>query len=251
MDRALAYLAIREAFHVAAEENGIELVRTPTGAYWIPLRDIDVLAATINEQRTEIYESARETVGTGDVVLDCGANVGVYTRHALNRGAKLVVAIEPAPEALECLRRNLQSEVASGRVIIYSKGVWNKDAELQMNMSSKWASTASSITLDRGGKGPTVPLTTIDKLVAELNLPTVDFIKMDIEGAEMQALEGAAETVRRFHPKLAISVEHRPTDPDRIPEVVRRLWPNYQSRCGRCENVSGSIQPSVLFAHAP
>jgi FkbM family methyltransferase len=74
--------------------------------------------------------------------------------------------------------------------------------------------------LDRGGKGPVVPLTTIDKLVDELRLPSVDFVKMDIEGAEMQALKGAVATVRRFHPRMAISVEHRPSDPDRILELV-------------------------------
>jgi FkbM family methyltransferase len=186
----------------------------------------------------------------GDVVLDCGANVGVYTRHAVDRGAKLVVAIEMAPESLECLRRNFTKEVADGRVLIYPKGVWNQDAELELSVGPDRASTASSVALDRGAKGHKVPLTTIDKLVLELNLPSVDFIKMDIEGAEMQALEGARETVHRFHPRMAISTEHRPTDPDRIPELIRTLWPEYTSQCGQCTNVNGSIQPDVLFAVA-
>jgi hypothetical protein len=106
------------------------------------------------------------------------------------------------------------------------------------------------VVLDRGGRGPKVRLTTIDKLVAELKLPSVDFIKMDIEGAEMQALEGAVETVRRFQPRMAISVEHRPTDPDTIPEFVHRLWPHYWYECGPCTNVNGNIQPDVLFARA-
>ena len=73
---------------------------------------------------------------------------------------------------------------------------------------------------------------------------------MDIEGSEMQALEGGIETVRRFRPRLAISLEHRPSDPDRIPELVRRLWPGYVTQCGPCANVNGHIQPDVMFAHA-
>jgi hypothetical protein len=133
---------------------------------------------------------------------------------------------------------------------VYPKGVWNKDDELPLSTGSEWASTASSVALDRGVQGPKVPLTTIDKIMGELKLPTVDFIKMDIEGAEMEALEGAVETVRQFHPRMAISVEHRPSDPDRIPELVQRLWPNYVSACGACANVNGSIQPDVLFAHS-
>ncbi len=250
VEMMVARQAVRKILQVVKQEGPYELVRTPVGEYWIPFRDIGTLAETVVEQQTNEYEGSGAGVKAGDVVLDCGANVGVYTRHALDRGARLVVAIEMAPESLDCLRRNLQKEIAGGRVVVYPKGVWNKDDELQLSMSSAWASTASSVALDRGGQGPKVPLTTIDKLVAELKLPAVDFVKMDIEGAEMQALEGAVETVRRFHPRMAISLEHRPSDPDRIPELVARLWPNYLSTCNACTNVNGSIQPDVLFAHS-
>ena len=249
VEMVVARRALRKTFSVAKQDGAFELVRTPAGPYWIPNRDIDTLAETLVEQQNDVYEGP-VGVRAGDVVLDCGANVGAYTRHALDRGAKVVVAIEMAPESLECLRRNLEREVTGGRVIIYPKGVWNKDDELQLSTGDDWASTASSVVLDRGRRGPKVPLTTIDKLVAELQLLRVDFIKMDIEGAEMQALEGARDTVRRFHPRMAISVEHRPTDPDRIPGVVHGLWPEYVSECGPCTNVNGSIQPDVLFAQA-
>ncbi len=249
VEMVVARRALRKTFSVAKPDGPFELVRTPTGSYWIPTRDIDTLAETLVEQQNDVYEGA-VGVRAGDVVLDCGANVGAYTRHALDKGAKLVVAIEMAPESLECLRRNLEREVTGGRVIIYPKGVWNKEDELQLSTGNDWASTASSVVLDRGKRGPKVPLTTIDKLVAELQLSRVDFIKMDIEGAEIQALEGARDTVRRYHPRMAISVEHRPTDPDQIPGVVHGLWPDYVSECGPCANVNGSIQPDVLFAHA-
>jgi len=69
----------------------------------------------------------RDHVKPGDIVLDCGAHVGVFTDIALRRGASKVVSIEPDPTNLECLRRNFPSEIASGRVIIVPKGVWNRD----------------------------------------------------------------------------------------------------------------------------
>ena len=244
------WIELRETFRVQKQDGPFTLVDTPAGSYWIPARDILTLAETEDEQSRDIYSGGMVDVMPGDVVLDCGANVGVYTRHALQKGAKLVVAIEPAPESLECLRRNLAPQIAAGRVVVYPKGVWNRDEELQLSVGPQWASTASSVVLDRGKKGPTITLTTIDKMVAELNLASVDFVKMDIEGAEMQALEGAAQTVRRFKPRMAISLEHRPSDPDTIPVSAQKLWPDYIFKCGPCTNIGGSIQPDVMFARS-
>ena len=59
--------------------------------------------------------------------------MGLYAKTALASGAKLVVAIEPAPENIECLRRNLAQEIAAGRVIVYPKGVWDKDDTLALH----------------------------------------------------------------------------------------------------------------------
>ena len=59
-------------------------------------------------------------------MLDGGANVGVYTRKALDAGAKQVVAIEPGPENIACLRKTFGQEISEGRVIVYPKGVWTR-----------------------------------------------------------------------------------------------------------------------------
>lgn len=59
--------------------------------------------------------------------MHAGANVGVFTRKALWAGASKVIAIEAGPENLECLRRTFAAEIADGRVVLYSKGIWDKD----------------------------------------------------------------------------------------------------------------------------
>lgn len=53
------------------------------------------------------------------------------------------------------------------------------------------------------------------------------FIKMDIEGAELKALEGAADTIRRWKPLLAISLYHKPEDLLTIPQYIRSLNAEY------------------------
>src|SRR5438093_2776105 len=109
----------------------------------------------------------------------------MYTREALYSGARLVLAIEPAPGNLECFRRNMSREIASGRVIVYPKGVWDKEDMLVLNEDPN-NSAADSFVMKAENSNVAVrkiPLTTIDLLVAEMALPKVDMIKMDIKGA--------------------------------------------------------------------
>ena len=76
-------------------------------------------------------------VKPGDTVLDRRANVGVFTKVALAAGAKQVVAIEPSPDNIACPRRTFASEVTAGRVIVYPKGVWDKDDGLVLHVDPK------------------------------------------------------------------------------------------------------------------
>jgi FkbM family methyltransferase len=230
------------------DSAGLRHWQTPRGSYWIPPGQDWNLPFNLSEQENKIYGTGEQAVQAGDVVLDCGANIGVYAREALAEGAKLVIAIEPAPENLECLRRNLADEVTAGRVIIYEKGVWDKDDFLTMRVSPDNPAADSFVITQKGShEGVRLPLTTIDKLVEELKLERVDYIKMDIEGAEQRAITGATQTLRRFHPRLALSAYHVPDDPEKIPVLVRQAWEGYRMECGPCAYADGIIRPDVLF----
>jgi len=227
---------------------GYHLWDTPDGRYWIPQGSDYVLPYYLAEQRRKIYGVGEQDVQSGDIVLDCGANVGVYTRVALRNGAKLVVAIEPAPENIECLRRNFAAEISGGRVILYEKGVWDKDEMLVMRVDPQ-NSAADSFIIQREGAVETkqLPLTTIDKLVAELKLERVDHIKMDIEGAEQRALQGAHDTLARYHPRMSLASYHLPSDPEKMPQLIRQAWPEYKMECGPCAEANGHVRPDVLY----
>ena len=104
-----------------------------------------------------------------------------------------MVTVEPDPDNLICLKRNLAEDIEAGRVIVYEKGVWDREDELFLQRHTH----AGDATVDLESGIP-VKLTTVDKIVSELDLRRVDFIKMDIEGSEQRALKGAQETIRRF-----------------------------------------------------
>ena len=179
---------------VQKDSAGYDQWSTPQGRFWIPEMTHAALWLLLGQQKLDIYDEGDAVVRPGDIVLDCGAHVGVFTRTALKRGAKLVAAIEPAPENVECLRRNFVDEIRAGRVLVYAKGAWNKDDIRPMHLNRNSAGDSFVLELDPGQKVIQLPLTTIDKIALELRLPRVDFIKMDIKGAEVQALEGARQT---------------------------------------------------------
>ncbi|HYW45041.1 MAG TPA: FkbM family methyltransferase [Bryobacteraceae bacterium] len=244
MDSAKAILAsekrIKQASRMLREEGTLQQWDTPRGRFWMPRNSAGMEPLVLAEQENEIYGSGPRAVQSGDVVLDCGADIGTFTRTALQHGAGTVVSIEPDPEKEPCLRRNFEKEIAAGRVIVVPKGVWNEEGTLKLYGDS---------VVERRGTSPgvDVPLTTIDKLVADLKLPRVDFIKMDIEGAEKQALAGARNTLVKFRPRLSIATEHLFDDAVAIPRTVRGMLPGYQLRCGPCEWADGHFRPQTIY----
>lgn len=242
---------LRESTIIQKDERGFHQWRTPKGEYWIPEGSDLVLPFNLAEQERKIYGSAPHFVKPGDTVLDCGANVGVFTTEALKAGAKLVVAIEPAPENLECLRRNFAQQIEAGRVIVYAKGVWDSEDFLTLNVDEHNSAADSFVLHPADARTTTqkLPLTTIDNLVNELHLDRVDFIKMDIEGAEPKALAGARATLAKYHPRLSVSAYHEPDHPEIISKVVKSAWDGYQTECGPCAMEHATIRPDILWFH--
>ena len=73
-----------------------------------------------------------------------------------------------------------------------------------------------------------VQVTTIDAYVRENKLPSVDFIKMDVEGAELDILKGAATTIARFKPILALSAYHKLDDFWTLTKFIKSIRPDYE-----------------------
>jgi FkbM family methyltransferase len=234
------------------EQDGSKLNRwsTPWGAFWAPKEtSVPYLLA---EQAVRVYGDGPRRVQAGDVVLDCGANVGTFTREALLAGASKVVAIEPSEQNVECLRRNFAKEIADGRVIVYPKGVWHREEVLELSVFDNSALDSfvmnNRTESEKKPRKVLLPVTTVDKLVVELKLPKVDFIKMDIEGAERHALRGAVRTISDFQPRMSIATENLEDDPIVVPAVVKEVARGYQQECGPCALTSITrIKPDILY----
>ena len=231
------------------ETFDLQQVYHPKRSFWIRksgLHEGAALLAYHLGERNRIQERFGETlIREGDIVIDCGAHVGTFVHQSLANGASKVVAIDPDPTQVECLRRNFREEIASGRVVVVPEGVWSKEGTMTLYVASLH-SGASSFVEKHGEKEITVRVTTIDELVGRLGLPRVDLIKLDIEGAEREALLGASETLGKYGPALLIDSYHRPDDVVVLRRLIADAGVGYQASCGWCVLArSGLLRPHV------
>ena len=191
----------------------------PVGRWWVPTGKLYELAGVLAEQDMDFYDAARIT--PGGVVLDVGAHVGGFVRVALAHGAGTILASDPTPITRECLLRNCTQEIRDGRVVVMQAGLWSEATTLAAVKFMRCDATRPFTEETRDARP--VPVTTIDAL----SLDRVDFIKMDIEGAERHALAGALLTLAAFKPHLAIAAYHLKDDHAAISAVIRVGNPAY------------------------
>lgn len=164
-------------------------------------------------------------VQKGDVVIDCGGATGDTAIYFSAKGASKVFVFEFIQSNIEMMRKQISANPHLENYIdIINKAVWKtSNAELSYIDRGNASRVAESEVYPNA-----VATLSIDDMVIENRIERIDLIKMDIEGAELPALEGAEETIRRYKPKLAICVYHKDDDLIRIPEYIMSLNANYQ-----------------------
>ncbi|MBU1908863.1 MAG: FkbM family methyltransferase, partial [Verrucomicrobia bacterium] len=162
----------------------------------------------------------------GDVVLDVGAEDGadslMFSSQVGTEGR--VYAFEPDPANREKLGLALD---AKPNIIMVPLALGEAEAEVRF-ISQK---SLSHIARPDEEGGMAVRVVSVDQFVRESNLQRVDLIKLDTEGYEVPILKGAAETIRKFKPKLQVSVYHKQQGRDDladVPDLISGLEPSYR-----------------------
>lgn len=159
-----------------------------------------------------------------EVFVDGGSFDGmtsIYFKEWCQRKMKKpgvkVIAFEPDMKNAEKCHFNLMKNNIEHKII--KKGLWSDEKELHFQMESNGS---SNVTAD--GE-EVIKVTSMDKAIKE---DKVTFIKMDIEGSELEALHGAEQIIKKNKPKLAISIYHKPEDIWVLPEIIMRFNPDYK-----------------------
>ncbi len=157
----------------------------------------------------------------GEVFVDCGAYDGDTIRafyKNVNGKYNKIYAFEPDNVNFESLKSYLMNKKIEN-VCLVNKGCWDRKTTLLFSSDGNMTSQVQN----EGSVA--IEVDSIDNVVG---LNNVTFIKMDIEGSELAALRGCANTIKREKPKLAICVYHKPEDLITIPQYIKNLVPEYR-----------------------
>lgn len=145
-----------------------------------------------------IYDNKRDfKLSEGDTIVDAGTHIGVFTikasRAVGNEGK--VIAIEPDPNNLEFLRENIKINQLKN-VIVMPKAICSKKGKSKLYLSERFAEHSLFSLGISSDKSIEVETDTLDNMLRELGIKRVNFVKMNIEGAELEALQGMEETLK-------------------------------------------------------
>ncbi len=147
-------------------------------------------------------------VNQGDIIIDAGANEGIlsliYSKKV--KAAGRVFAFEPDTMNINTFNVNLGLNENTSNIYLVNKGLWNKTEIIEFYEAGTVGS--SVFHQDKKSIKKNISAISIDDFVASEKLKKLNFVKMDIEGAEIKALEGARNSIISLKPHLTIASYH-------------------------------------------
>ena len=172
-------------------------------------------------------------IGMRDTYIDCGAFTGDIVQKVSENSVGLfrnIFAFEPSPKAYAAMQKRVSFlkeiwALEEGQIVCEQKGVGAKSSHAAFRTNAaNLANMSISVTDDSQGS---VEIVALDDYLVRHDVEKVNFIKSDIEGFEWDMLHGAARTIQRDKPNLAISIYHSIFDFFRIFQYLKELVPEY------------------------
>ncbi len=185
-------------------------------------QDSRFLTKVVRPLSNQYFEPTIYPINNTDYFVDCGAYDGDTLKSLMSHTNNEIAGyygFEPNEHNLKLLKK--QSENHSNIELI-NKGVYSKETTLSFDIPYNTVSSSSAISNNGNVK---IEVTSLDNTLRERN---VSFIKMDIEGAEVEALLGAKNIIQKQQPVLAISVYHEFDDLWKIPLLIKSFETNYK-----------------------
>ena len=149
----------------------------------------------------------KKVIKPGWTVIDVGANFGWYSIHfsqLVGQNGKVFV-FEPVPETYEELNSNIKLN-SSQNIKVFNFALGNKDGSISFGVPAFDGGSGASSEFLKYSKRIRTTMRQLDDVMKEQNINKVDFIKVDIEGGELNMLKGAEKLLEHFRPKILIEI---------------------------------------------
>lgn len=195
------------------------------------------------------YLRPEMVINNGDIVIDAGGCEGFYTRYALNMGASKVIVFEPCKELADGLKKTFNDEINAGRVLIIEKALGRRICKNKLYINRNMFCAASIEENEASGNTfeQEIMVTSLDKILQSIGVEHIDVIKMDIEGAEIDAMIGMRKTIKQYHPKMIIATYHSYYNAIKIRKICKDLYKDYQCKVFGCYLFERPFRPYMTF----
>ena len=186
-----------------------------------------------------------------EVFLDCGCYDCGTVNDFINRvngKYSRVISFEPDTINYENCKKIVEDKKWNN-VEVINKGLWDKVTTLSfyngLQTDSRIVECEEDIYKDDVNDAKSIEKIEVTDIDTIMQGERVTFIKMDIEGSELKALQGAEETIKKYKPKLAISIYHKPEDIVEIPAYLKEIVPEYKFKI---RHYTDHAYETVLYA---
>lgn len=205
--------------------------------YYLTISSNTVAGITSEPEEQQYFDPEILTLSDGEIFVDGGMYTGDTANiffQRINNQYQHYYGFEPDERNFLEASKNLYNKP---RTTLIQKGLWSKETLLGFS-----GSLTSSSKLNNEGENSVV-VTALDIFFRDKVPPT--FIKMDIEGAELEALKGAKHLIYKYKPKLAICAYHKPEDIYILPKFIKNCRNDYKFYL---RHYTDSIYETVLYA---
>ena len=197
------------------------IVVTENGTFEIDPEDCWIRNHIVNNGRVyeyHIINQLRDIIKKSKYIVDVGANIGCHTiSYGLFNPNSVIWAFEPQTKLFEILKRNVDRNKLTNNVKLFKCGVGHIQTQLELSPIEAADKDANGGGCIKGGLGIGIGGEKMDIITIDsLNLPGLDYMKIDVEGAEGLVLWGARETIKKYKPVIFFEHNSQTVNPEHV-----------------------------------
>jgi FkbM family methyltransferase len=229
-----SHLVRRVLDWISGESNPVVRVGGPLGGQSMRVNWALHKTYVFGTYEPGVVQRLEELIQPGWTAIDVGANIGYFTLLMANRVGPQgkVIAFEPLAENFKILKENIKMN-GHANVVAENLALMSRTERIELRSATPGAITwVASVRIDQNAavESQSVEAVTLDEYVQTKGIAKVDFLKIDVEGAEASVLEGATNVLNRDKPILLIEMHELDRFKDKHPAILKLREHDYHLR---------------------